>query len=358
MKTKLTAILAVFVITLSMMATLSFATEPLPVVALDDETLLRGFMEEYYTDQCGLTEIPIEKITATVCIWIWKDCPEPTCVDGKDTCEVNCVEDHDCVNDHDCARELVALKFLVTLEMVSCEGGCDECATCGTNCVDGCDTCATCYECRVPVITVEKVDCDDTCGEPIDVIINTVTRDEALVQSKVDLLISRFVEQRKLDGECILEARAEICIRIEFANCQMPPMIAKWLVDAVVGEGGLEVNVVKLDWHELIMNQITLKGIFGDKCGNEVALVYEGPGIYECGLADVHFYLVYKVNDDPVIRDLQAHIELYMIGADTYVMEIYHSINNGKFSFELPYENTVTIETPYFVEAIITDDLC
>ncbi|MFX0211488.1 MAG: hypothetical protein ACFFDT_36250, partial [Candidatus Hodarchaeota archaeon] len=177
-------------------------------------------------------------------------------------------------------------------------------------------------------------------------------------QSKVDLLISRFVEQRKLDGECILEARAEICIRIEFANCQMPPMIAKWLVDAVVGESGLEVNVVKLDWHELIMNQITLKGIFGDKCGNEVELVYEGPGIYECGLADVHFYLVYKVNDDPVIRDLQAHIELYMIGADTYVMEIYHSINNGKFSFELPYENTVTIETPYFVEAIITDDLC
>lgn len=349
MKTKLTAILAVFVITLSMMATLSFATEPAPVVALDDETLLRGFMEEFYVDQCSQTEIPIERITATVCIWIWKECPEPNCVAETCTCEPSCEED---------CTELVAMKFLVTLEMVSCEGGCDDCATCGTNCVDGCDTCATCYECRVPVITVEKVDCDDTCGEPIDVIINTVTRDEAHVQSKVDLLISRFVEQRELEGECILAARAEICIRVEFANCQMPPMIAKWLIDAVVGEGGLEVNVVKLDWHELIMNRITLKGIFGDKCGNEVELVYEGPGIYECGLADVHFYLVYKVNDDPVIRDLQAHIELYMVGADTYVMEIYHSINNGKFSFELPYENIVTLETPYFTEAVITDDLC
>jgi hypothetical protein len=39
MKTKVTAILAVFVITLSMMATLSFATEltPTPVVAVADE---------------------------------------------------------------------------------------------------------------------------------------------------------------------------------------------------------------------------------------------------------------------------------------------------------------------------------
>jgi hypothetical protein len=352
MKTKLTAILAVFVITLSMMATLSFATEPeVQVIALTDETLLSGFMEEFYVDQCSQCEIPIERITATVCIWIWKECPEPACVTETCTCKPSCEED---------CTELVAMKFIVTLEMVSCEDGCDECATCGTDCVDGCDTCATCYECRVPVITVEKVDCDDTCGEPIDVIINTVTRDEALVQSKVDRLIRQFVEQRKLasESECILAARAEICIRIEFADCQVPPMIAKWIVDAVVGEGGLEVNVVKLDWHELIMNQITLKGIFGDKCGNEVELVYEGPGIYECGLADVHFYLVYKVNDDPVIRDLQAHIELYMVGADTYVMEIYHSINNGKFSFELPYENTVTVETPYFTEAVITDDLC
>ena len=350
MKTKLTAILAVFVITLSMMATLSFANETVQVLPCDDETLLRGFMEEYYVDQCGLSEVPIEKITATVCIWIVKECPEPTCVDTCGcACEPACEE---------VCTKLVAMKFIVTLEMVSCEGGCDECATCGTDCVDGCDTCATCYECRIPVITVEKVDCDDTCGEPIDVIINTVTRDEELVQSKVDRLISRFVEQRELEGECILEVRAEICIRIEFANCQMPPMIAKWIVDAVVGEGGLEVTVIKLDWHELIINQLTLKGIFGDKCGNEVELVYEGPGIYENGLADVHFYLVYKVNDDPVIRDLQAHIELYMIGVDTYVMEIYHSINNGKFSFELPYENTVTIETPYFTEAVITDDLC
>jgi hypothetical protein len=358
MKTKVTAILAVFVITLSMMATLSFATEltPTPVVAVADETLLLEFMEEYYVDQCGLTEVPIEKITATVCIWIWKECPEPTCVETS-----KCVETHECACETPCEEEcikLVTMKFLVTLEMVSCDGGCGECATCEPDCVDGCDTCATSNECRIPVITVEKVECDDTCGEPIDVIINTVTPDEALVQSKVDRLISRFVEQKTLDGDCILGIKAEICIRVEFADCLIPPMIAKWIVDAVIVEGELEVTVVKLDWHELIMNQLTLRGIIGFCRDNEIELVYDGPGVYESGLADVHFYLVYKVNDDPYIRDLQAHIELIRVGADTYVMEIYHSINNGMFSFELPYENVVTVETPYFTEAVITGDLC
>jgi hypothetical protein len=250
------------------------------------------------------------------------------------------------------------MKFLVTLEMVSCDSGCDECATCGTDCVDGCDTCATCYECRVPVITVEKVECDETCGEPINVIINTVTDDEALVQSKVDRLISRFVEQKTLDGDCILGIKAEICIRVEFADCLIPPMIVKWIVDAVIVEGELEVTVVKLDWHELIMNQLTLRGIIGFCRGNELELRYDGPGVYESGLADTHFYLVYKVNDDPYIRDLQAHIELVRLGADTYRIEIYHSINHGVFGFELPYEYMETIVTPYFTEAIITGDLC
>jgi hypothetical protein len=322
MKTKVIALLAVFLIAVSMVATISFATEVAvpPVVAVDDVTLIHDFMEQYFAT-FG-TEPPIKKISMTVCVWIWMECPlvEQTCGDCQDG-----------------IKGPVVLKFRATLEM----------------------------KCDLPVITVEPIDaCDDTCGEPIDVVVNTVTPDEALIVGAIDELMLRLLEQKTLANTdqgldaCIIRMRAEICVRIEFATCKIPPYIAKILVDLTVVNGVPIVQTAVLNWHELIMNQLTVNGIIGFCRGNMIQLRYDGPGIYENGLRDAHFYLVYKVNHDPLIRDLQAHIELMRVGPDTYVMEIYHSINNGEFSFELPYQHDITLETPYFTAATIVDDLC
>jgi hypothetical protein len=304
MKTKLAAFLAVFVIAISMVATLSFATEVQPIELVDDETLMREFIGQYFAEKSATDLPPITKITAQISIWVWK---EGAC-------------------------DPVELKFRVTLEMV----------------------------CEEPVITVERLDeCDDLAG-PIDIVVEVITDDETMVNDFVNHLLENRRRDDLQDSEVcrITRVQVEICVEIDFADPCMPSMTEYWMIVAELVEEEFVVKVSKLDWHELIMNQITFKGIIGLCRGNELEITYDGPGRYELGLEDVHFYNVYKVNDDPYIRDAQARIELVRLGANTYRIEIYHSVNHGVFSFELPYAFTTTIATPYFTEAIITDDLC
>jgi hypothetical protein len=301
MKTKLAAFLAVFVIAISMVASLSFATEVQLVEPVDDETLMREFIGRMYDEKTGGDLPPICKITAQICIWVWKE----------GLCEPE------------------ELKYLVTLEMV-----CDE-----------------------PVITVEELDgCTDlSCGEPIDIVVDVVTDDETMVND----FIARLLENKRQEApDCITKVQVEICVEIDFCDPCLPSMTEYWMIVAELVEEEFVVKVWKLDWHELIMNQITFKGIIGFCRGNELKIVYDGPGMYELGYEDVHFYNVYKINEALGIRDAQARLELVRLGANTYRIEIYHSLNHGVFDVELPYEFTVTMQTPYFFEAIITDDLC
>jgi hypothetical protein len=301
MKTKLVAFLAVFMIAISMVAGLSFATEVAPPEVVDEETLMREFIGRMYDEKTGGEFPPICKITAQICVWVWKE----------GLCEPE------------------TLTYKVTLEMI-----CDE-----------------------PVITVEELTgCDDlSCVDPIEVIVDVETPDEELVND----FIARLLEKKRQEApDCITKVQVEICVEIDFCDPCLPSLTEYWMIVAELVEEEFVVTVWKLDWHELIMNQITFKGIIGLCRGNELEITYDGPGRYELGLEDVHFYNVYKVNDDPYIRDCQARIELVRLGANTYRIEIYHSVNHGVFSFELPYDFTVTIATPYFTEAIITDDLC
>jgi hypothetical protein len=301
MKTKLAAFLAVFVIAISMVATLSFATEVVPVEPVDDETLMREFIGRMYDERTGGELPPICKITAQICIWVYKE----------GLCEPE------------------ELKYLVTLEMV-----CDE-----------------------PVITVEKLTgCDDlSCGEPIDIVVDVVTDDETMVND----FIARLLENKRQEApDCITRVQVEICVEIDFCDPCMPSMTEYWLIVAELVEEEFVVTVWKLDWHELIMNQIKINGLIGYCRGNELEIVYDGPGRYESGYEDVHFYSIYKVNDDPFIRDCQARLELIRVGANMYRVEIYHSGKNGDVSIELPYEHIITCDLPVYKEAIITDDLC
>jgi hypothetical protein len=306
MKTKLAAFLTVFVIAISMVATISLATEVLPPEPVDDETLMRLFIQQYYDEKTGGEDLPpISRITAQIRIFVWKDdCPDP-----------------------------VVLIYRVILDLT----------------------------CEEPVITVEKLDegCDDLAG-PIDIVVEVVTDDETMVNDFVNQLLENRRRDDLQDNEVntITRVQVEICVEIDFINDCAPSMTEYWMIVAELVEEEFVVKVSKLDWHELIMNQITFKGIIGVCRGNELEITYDGPGRYELGLEDVHFYNVYKVNDDPYIRDAQARIELVRLGANTYRIEIYHSVNHGVFSFELPYAFTTTIATPYFTEAIITDDLC
>jgi hypothetical protein len=106
----------------------------------------------------------------------------------------------------------------------------------------------------------------------------------------------------------------------------------------------------ELAWHEQIMANTTFNNLADP--GETLLIVYEANGNYSNGVTDTHNYLIYRI-DEAGLRDLQAHIELAKVGNNTYQMEIYHSVPNWKFSFEMPYTHTVQIETRYLITLII-----
>jgi hypothetical protein len=150
----------------------------------------------------------------------------------------------------------------------------------------------------------------------------------------------------------IRAVEAEVCLRMFDECCDYT--VEKWLI-AIEGD---TAEAILFEWHEIIMNSIVFEGIIGECRGNEMELVYLGEGIYESGLTDVHFYAVFKVNDDPMVRDLQATVELYKTGPMTYNVEIYHSVKNGEFGYKLPFCHTVRATEACFTWLVIDDPLC
>lgn len=122
---------------------------------------------------------------------------------------------------------------------------------------------------------------------------------------------------------------------------------------AQIGFGATEECV----WHEAIMQNTTFHRLANEAEGESLVIVDHGNGSYPNGNSDVHFYSIYKINATG-LSDLQAHVELAKISDTTYIMEIYHSVPNGTFSFEMPYTYTVQFENAYLTVLRIEDTVC
>ncbi|UCH37368.1 MAG: hypothetical protein JSV76_06750 [Candidatus Bathyarchaeota archaeon] len=112
--------------------------------------------------------------------------------------------------------------------------------------------------------------------------------------------------------------------------------------------------ITGLAWHEELMANSTFDGLIHDS--ESLVIVYVGTGAWSSSVTDVHNYLIYRESESGIL-DLQARIELARMGPTTYVMEIYHSVRNGDFSFATPYTHIIKRETNFLTSIEIEEDL-
>jgi hypothetical protein len=109
-------------------------------------------------------------------------------------------------------------------------------------------------------------------------------------------------------------------------------------------------------WHEEIITNVTFYGLAQESAGEDLVLVYDGEGTWANGISEVHNYLLYRTSESGIF-DLQAHIELAKVGDTTYRMEIYHSVPNWNFDFDMPYSYEVFDYERFTMELTIEANL-